>query len=392
MPVRNRFADLLPELTAFRHDLHMHPELQYDVERTAGRVVEGLRAAGVDAIHEGIGRTGVVALIHGRGRSAEDPGRVIGLRADMDALPIAEATGAAHASTIPGKMHACGHDGHTTMLLGAAKHLAETRAFDGTVALIFQPAEEGGAGAEAMVRDGLIERFGITEIYGMHNSPLVPVGQFAIRPGPFYAAVDSFRIDVRGKGGHAARPNNTVDTTLAASAIVLAVQSVVSRNTDPQQPLVISVTAFRTDSEAFNVIPDAATLRGTIRSFDEATREKALADLRRVIDSTAAAYGATAAFHFEEEPYPVMENHAPETDHAGNAARAVAGAVNMEAPRTTGGEDFAYMLRACPGAYIQIGNGPSAGLHHPEYDFNDEIIPIGCSYWVELTEQRLPVS
>ncbi|WGH77316.1 amidohydrolase [Jannaschia ovalis] len=387
MAIRNRFAELHPEITAFRHDLHRNPELLYDVGRTARKVAGALRAMGCDAVHEGIGRTGVVALIHGRAL-----GRTIGLRADMDALPIHEATGADHASTVPGKMHACGHDGHTAMLLGAARYLAETRNFAGTVAVVFQPAEEGGAGAEAMMRDGLIERFGIAEIYGMHNSPLLPAGAFAIRPGPFYAAVDSFRIAVRGRGGHAARPNNTVDTTLAASAIVVAVQSVVSRNTDPQQPLVISITAFRTETDAFNVIPDAATLRGTIRSFDEAAREKAVADLRRVIDLTAAAYGATAEFSFEEEPYPVMANHAAETDHAAEAARAVAGACDTDAPRTTGGEDFAYMLKACPGAYIQIGNGPSAGLHHPEYDFNDAIIPAGCSYWVELAERRLLLS
>ncbi|MEM7489876.1 MAG: M20 aminoacylase family protein [Pseudomonadota bacterium] len=385
MPIRNRLADLHPEITAWRRDFHQHPELLYDVHRTAGKVAELLRGFGCNAVHEGIGRTGIVALITGRA-----PGRTIGLRADMDALPIQEATGADHASTIPGKMHACGHDGHTAMLLGAAKYLAETRNFAGTVALIFQPAEEGGAGAEAMVRDGALTRFGVEEVYGLHNSPLLPVGQFAIRQGPFYAAVDSFKIEVRGKGGHAARPHGTVDTTLTASAIVLALQSVVSRNTDPQQPLVVSVTAFRTDTDAFNVIPDAATLRGTIRSFDKPTREKAIADIRRLIDATAAAYGASATFTFEEEPYPVMANHAAETGHAAEAARAVAGEVDTDAPRTTGGEDFAYMLEACPGAYIQLGNGPSAGLHHPEYDFNDDIIPIGCSYWVELVERRLP--
>ncbi|SDZ48534.1 hippurate hydrolase [Jannaschia faecimaris] len=385
MPVRNRFAELLPEITAWRRDLHENPELRYDVHRTAGIVAEKLRAFGCDDVVEGVGRTGVVGLIKGT-----KPGKTIGLRADMDALPILEATGAAHASKVPGKMHACGHDGHTAMLLGAAQYLAETRNFSGTVAVVFQPAEEGGAGAEAMVQDGLISRFGIEEIYGMHNSPLLPAGEFAIRAGAFYAAVDSFRIEVRGRGGHAARPNNTVDTTLTASAIVMALQSVVSRNTDPQQPLVVSVTAFRTDSDAFNVIPEAATLRGTIRSFDGPTREKCIADIHRIIDATAAAYGATAELSFEDAPYPVMVNHDSETDHAAAAARAVAGNVNTEAPRTTGGEDFAYMLQACPGAYIQVGNGPSAGLHHPEYDFNDEIIPVGCSWWVELAEQRLP--
>ncbi|WP_299652147.1 M20 aminoacylase family protein [uncultured Jannaschia sp.] len=385
MPIRNRFAELLPEITAWRRDLHAHPELQYDVHRTAATVTDRLRAFGCDEVHEGIGRTGVVGLIHGQAS-----GPTIGLRADMDALPIREATGADHASTVPGVMHACGHDGHTAMLLGAAKYLAETRNFAGTVAVVFQPAEEGGAGAKAMLEDRLIERFGIAEIYGMHNSPMLPAGAFAIRPGPFYASVDSFRIEVRGRGGHAARPQNTVDTTLTASAIVMALQSVVARNTDPQQPLVVSVTAFHTDTHAFNVIPDAATLRGTIRSFDKGTRAKAVDDIRRLVEATASAYGATAAFHLEEVPYPVMANHETETIYAAEAARAVAGHVDAEAPRTTGGEDFAYMLEACPGAYIQIGNGPSAGLHHPAYDFNDEIIPAGCSWWVTLAEQRLP--
>ncbi|MGB3407741.1 MAG: amidohydrolase [Jannaschia sp.] len=386
MPIRNRFAELHPEITAWRRDLHENPELLYETHRTAATVAEKLRAFGCDEVVEGVGRTGVVGVIHGKGGAG---GRTIGLRADMDALPILEATGAAHASRTPGKMHACGHDGHTAMLLGAAQYLAETRNFDGTVAVVFQPAEEGGAGAEAMVQDGLIDRFNISEIYGLHNSPLLGFGEFAIRPGPFYAAVDSFAIKVHGKGGHAARPNNTVDTTLTASAIVMALQSIVSRNTDPQQPLVVSVTSFRTETEAFNVIPEYATLRGTVRSFDMDVRAETLRRIEAVATLTAQSYGATADLVMEEEPYPVMSNHAAETDHCANAARAVAGACNTEAPRTTGGEDFAYMLEACPGAYIQLGIGKGPGLHHPEYDFNDEVIPIGCSYWVALAEARL---
>jgi hippurate hydrolase len=386
MRIRNRFAELHHEITAWRRDFHAHPELQYDVHRTAGRVADLLRGFGADAVVEGVGRTGVVGLIHGRGGSG---GRTIGLRADMDALPIQEATGADHASTVPGRMHACGHDGHTAMLLGAAKYLAETRNFDGTVAVVFQPAEEGGAGAEAMVRDGLIERFGISEIYGLHNSPFLDFGEFSIRPGPYYAAVDSFRIDVRGKGGHAARPNHCVDTTLAASAIVMGLQSVVSRNTDPGQALVVSITSFRTETEAFNVIPERATLRGTVRSFDMGVRAQALARIEALTTATARAYGAEASLHAEEEPYPVLDNHPVETEHCAAAARAVAGACDTDAAPTTGGEDFAYMLRACPGAYIRLGIGKGPGLHHPEYDFNDDVIPLGCSYWVELAEARL---
>ncbi|MBM7066032.1 M20 aminoacylase family protein [Actibacterium sp. 188UL27-1] len=386
MPIRNRFAELHTDITAWRRDIHAHPELQYDTPRTSALVAEKLRDFGCDEVVTGIGRTGVVALIHGKTRTS---GKTIGLRADIDALPILEATGAPHASTIQGKMHACGHDGHTAMLLGAAQYLAETRNFDGTVAVIFQPAEEGGAGAEAMVQDGLIPRFGISEIYGLHNSPYLPFGQFAIREGAFYAAVDSFKIQVHGKGGHAARPHVTVDTTLAASAIVMALQSVVSRNTDPQQPLVVSVTSLQTETDAFNVIPEHATLRGTVRSFDMELRAQTLDRIQAVVDLTAQSYGATATFSLEEEPYPVMTNHPDETQHCAAAARNVAGVCDTDIPRTTGGEDFAYMLQACKGAYIQLGVGDGPGLHHPEYDFNDEVIPIGCSYWVTLAESRL---
>ncbi|PUB19151.1 M20 aminoacylase family protein [Yoonia sediminilitoris] len=387
MPIRNRLAEMHDDITAWRHNFHMHPELLYDTHRTSGIVADKLHAFGCDEVVTGIGRTGVVGLIHGKTNTS---GRTIGLRADMDALPMTEATGADHASTVPGKMHACGHDGHTAMLLGAAQYLSETRNFDGTVAVIFQPAEEGGAGALAMVEDGLIDRFGISEVYGMHNSPLLPEGAFAIRSGPFYAACDIFEITVTGKGGHGARPNNVIDTTLAASALVMNLQSVVSRNTDPQQAAVVSVTSFRTESEAFNVIPETVTLRGTVRSFDAAVRKNIEARLKSIAALTAETYGATAEVDWPENGYPIMSNHPAETDFAAMAAQSVAGDCDTQAPRTTGGEDFAYMLQACPGAYIQIGNGPSKGLHHPEYDFNDAIIPTGASYWVTLAEQRLP--
>jgi hippurate hydrolase len=387
MPIRNRIAELHSDITAWRRDFHAHPELLYDVHRTAGIVADKLRVFGCDLVETGVGRTGVVGVIKGRSTGS---GRTIALRADMDALPIFEATGAAHASTVSGKMHACGHDGHTAMLLGAAQYLAETRNFDGTVVVVFQPAEEGGAGADEMVKDGMLERHGISEIYGMHNSPLLPLGAFAIRPGPFYAAVDVFEINVKGLGGHAARPNNTVDTTLAASAIVMALQQVVSRNTDPQQPAVLSVTSFRTESEAFNVIPEHVTLRGTVRTFDDGVRQMIGRRIKEITSLTAQSYGAQAQFEWSEVGYPATVNHPRETEFAAAAARAVAGDVNTDAPRTTGGEDFAFFLNACPGAYIQVGNGPTAGLHHPEYDFNDDVIPSGCSYWVELVEQRLP--
>lgn len=388
MPIRNRLAQMHEDITAWRRDFHMHPELLYDTQRTSGIVADKLRAFGCDEVVSGIGRTGVVGLIHGKSGKS---GRTIGLRADMDALPMIEATGADHASTIPGKMHACGHDGHTAMLLGAAQYLTETRNFQGTVAVIFQPAEEGGAGALAMVDDGLIERFGISEVYGMHNSPLLPEGAFAIRAGAFYAAVDLFEITLTGKGGHAARPNNVIDTTLAASALVMNLQSIVSRNTDPQQAAVISVTSFRTESEAFNVIPETVTLRGTVRSFDPDVRRDIEARIKSIANLTAQTYGAAAHVDWPEDGYPVMSNHAQETEFAVAAATQVAGTCDAQAPRTTGGEDFAYMLEACPGAYIQIGNGPTKGLHHPEYDFNDAIIPVGASYWVTLAEQRLPI-
>jgi len=388
MPIKNRLAEMHEEITAWRRDLHQHPELLYDTHRTSGIVAEKLREFGCDEVVEGIGRTGVVGVIRGRTDTA---GKVIGLRADMDALPIFEATGLDYASKTPGKMHACGHDGHTAMLLGAAKYLAETRNFDGTAVVIFQPAEEGGAGGEAMVRDGLIERFGIREIYGMHNSPGLPLGSFAIRPGPFYAATDTFSIAVKGLGGHAARPNATIDTTVVAAHVLLALQSIVSRNADPLKSIVVSVTSFRTESEAYNVIPEHVELRGTVRTFDAQLRALAEERLKALATNTAAAFGATAEVNWMKG-YPAMVNSGTETDFAAEVARKVAGTVDTEAPAIMGGEDFAYMLEACPGAYIQIGNGDSAQVHHPEYNFNDDAIPAGASYWAELVEFRLPAA
>ena len=387
MPVRNRFAELLPEITAWRRDFHEHPELQYDTHRTSGIVAKKLREFGCDEVVEGIGRTGVVGVIRGKSTGS---GRVVGLRADMDALPILEATGAPHASKTPGKMHACGHDGHTAMLLGAAKYLAETRNFDGTVVVIFQPAEEGGAGGKAMCDDGMMARWGIQEVYGMHNMPGLPVGQFAIRPGPFFAAADTFAIEVEGLGGHAAKPHETIDTTVVASHIVLALQTIASRNVDPTLQVVVSVTSFRTESEAHNVIPQTVELKGTVRTLDAGVRDLAEARLKAIAETTAAAFGATARVNYHRN-YPVMVNAAAETEHAAAAAARVAGACN-DSPLIMGGEDFAFMLEERPGAYILVGNGDTAMVHHPAYDFDDNAIPVGCSWWAEIVESRMPAA
>ncbi|MGR3291166.1 MAG: M20 aminoacylase family protein, partial [Paracoccaceae bacterium] len=383
---KNRFAELHPEISVWRRDLHEHPELMYDTHRTSGIVAEKLREFGCDEVVTGIGRTGVVGIIKGR---TDTRGHVVGLRADMDALPIIEASGVKYTSQTPGKMHACGHDGHTAMLLGAAKYLAETRNFDGSVAVVFQPAEEGGAGGEAMVKDGLIERFGIKEIYGMHNSPGLAVGEFAIRSGAFYAATDQFEINVIGKGGHAAMPQAVVDTTLIASNIVMSFQSIASRNAEPIKSIVVSVTSFRTESDAFNVIPETVVLRGTIRTFDSDLRALAEQRLKDIATHTAAVYGGRVEINWMRG-YPAMVNAEAETDIAADIGKKIAGSVDADTPPIMGGEDFAYMLEVCPGAYIQIGNGDTAEVHHPEYDFNDEAIPAGCSYWAELVETRMP--
>ena len=385
MPVRNRIAEMQPEIAAWRRDFHEHPELLFDTHRTAGIVAEKLRAFGCDEVVEGIGRTGVVGVIRGR---SDSQGRVVGLRADMDALPILEATGAGHASRTPGLMHACGHDGHTAMLLGAAKYLAETRNFDGTVVVIFQPAEEGGGGGREMVEDGMMERWNIQEVYGMHNMPGLALGQFAIRPGAFFAATDQFVIDVEGKGGHAAKPQQTIDTTVVASHIVVALQTIASRNVDPTKQVVVSVTSFETESKAFNVIPQKVRMKGTVRTLAEDVRALAEARLRKIAGATAEAFGATVRIDYMKG-YPVMVNSEAETGFAAEAARRVAGTC-AEAPLVMGGEDFAYMLEARPGAYILVGNGDTAMVHHPEYDFDDAAIPAGASWWVEIAESRMP--
>ncbi len=389
MPLINRFAELHTDITAWRRDIHEHPELLFDTERTSSLVAKKLREFGCDIVKEGIGQTGVVGVIKGKQDSA---GKVIGLRADIDALPILEATNLPYASKTAGKMHACGHDGHTAMLLGAAQYLCETRNFDGTAVVVFQPAEEGGGGGLEMVKDGLIEDYNIQEIYGLHNWPGIPVGQFAIRPGPFFAATNTFKVEVTGKGGHAAKPDATVDTTLVASHIVVALQSVASRTIDPLEAVVVSVTSFETESKAYNVIPERVELRATLRTLKADVCTLAKSQITQITENTAAAYGATAKVTFLGGEYPAMVNAEAQTVFAADVARSVAGPHNVDdnAPPTMGGEDFSFMLEACPGSYILMGNGDTADVHHPEYNFNDEAIPVGCSYWVGLIETGMP--
>jgi hippurate hydrolase len=386
MPIINRFADLSEEITEWRRDIHAHPELLYDTHRTAELVADKLKAFGVDEIATGIGQTGVVGVIRGKSNNS---GKVIGLRADMDALPLEEITGKPYASTIPGKMHACGHDGHTAMLLGAAKYLAETRNFDGTAVVIFQPAEEGGAGAKAMIEDGLMDRFGIQEVYGMHNLPGAPVGTFHIRPGSIMAAADRLRIEIEGTGCHAAKPHEGVDTILVGAHIVQAVQSIASRNTDPLKSVVVSLTTFNAGFTD-NVIPQTAVLRGTVRTLDPEIRDMAEARLKQIVPTIAEAYGAKATIHYKRD-YPITSNHEAQTEFAAGIAREIAGADNVDTdvPPTMGGEDFSFMLEERPGAFIFAGNGDTAMLHHPAYDFNDDLIPVGCSYWVKLVETAM---
>ncbi|MDP1667597.1 M20 aminoacylase family protein [Phaeovulum sp.] len=388
MPPKNRFAELLPEITAWRRDFHENPELLFDVHRTAAKVAALLRGFGCDEVVEGIGKTGVVGVIKGK---TDAKGRVIGLRADMDALPIIEATGLPYASKTPGKMHACGHDGHTAMLLGAAKYLSETRNFDGTAVLIFQPAEEGGGGGREMVNDGMMERWGIQEVYGMHNMPGIPVGQFSIRPGALMAAADQFEVVVTGKGGHAAKPHETIDTTLVAAQIVVAMQSIASRNVDPLKQVVVSICTFRTESEAFNVIPQTVLLRGTVRTMDPAVQDFVEARVKALAEGTAQAFGATAKVDYQRG-YPVTMNAPENTEHAVKVAQAVSGRVDADTAPLMGAEDFSFMLNARPGAYIFLGNGDTAMVHHPAYNFDDNAIPFGSSWYAGMVEERMPAA
>ena len=385
MPIINRVAEMQDNVAEWRRHLHQNPEILYEVHETAKFVAEKLRSFGCDVVETGIGKTGVVGII--KGRHGEGP--VVGFRADMDALPILEASGKPWASRTPGKAHSCGHDGHTAMLLGAAQYLAETRNFKGSVAVIFQPAEEGGAGALAMINDGFMEKFDIRQVFGMHNEPRLPVGHFAIRKGSVMAAADSFEITVHGRGSHAAQPHLSVDPVLASAHIVVALQSIVSRETDPLKSLVVTVATVH-GGEANNVIPGLVKLTGTVRTLLPETRDFAEKRLTEVAQATAVAHGATADVAYRRG-YPVTFNHAEETDFAADVASRVAGpkSVKTDAPPHMGAEDFSYMLEKRPGAFIFIGNGDTATLHNPAYDFNDEAIPYGVSYWVTLAETAL---
>ncbi len=396
MPIINRIAEFHADMTAWRRDIHTHPELGYEEHRTSDIVAAKLAEWGI-AVHRGLAGTGVVGTLKGRGEGA----RAIGLRADMDALPMPEANTFDHASRHDGKMHACGHDGHTTMLLGAARYLAETRNFDGTVHFIFQPAEEGRGGGRRMIEEGLFRQFDCEQVYGLHNWPDLPANTIAVHPGPVMAAADQFTITVDGHGGHAAIPHKAVDPVLVAAHIITAVQSLVSRFTDPADSAVVSVTWVQAGT-TYNVIPDEAKLHGTVRTFNEATRARIEQQLGRMAESIAAGFGAKASLEFRPG-YPATVNTEAEARVAAAVAAKVVGEANLSwAPDpTTAAEDFGYMLRERPGAYIWLGHGaqgndghggPGCRLHNPHYDFNDDILTTGASYWATLVETILPRS
>jgi amidohydrolase len=386
MSINPAIQELAAAAQAWRRDIHQHPELLYDVERTAAFVAERLKEFGCDEVASGIGRTGVVGVIRGKG---PERAKTIGLRADMDALPIQETTNLSYRSMNAGKMHACGHDGHTAMLLGAARYLTQSRNFSGTAVVIFQPAEEGGAGGKAMLDDGLMERFGINEVYGMHNWPTLPIGAFAIRTGPFLAAADRFAINIEGRGSHAALPHFGADPVIAGAQIVTALQTIVARNIDPLDSCVVSVTCFNAGATD-NVIPQTAQLRGTTRTLVNKTRDFAEKRIREIATGIGAALGVSVDIQYVRG-YPPTINHPEQTDFAASIARKIVGdeSVATDVPPVMGAEDFSYMLEARPGAFIFIGNGDSASLHHPAYDFNDAALPYGMSYWAQLVETTL---
>lgn len=387
MPIKNRFAELYPTIVEWRHDFHRNPELQYELPKTAAKVADLLRSFGCDEVVEGVGKSGVVGVIHGQ---VDTSRRVIGLRADMDALPIDEKSDVLYKSEVPGVMHACGHDGHTSMLLGAAQYLCETRNFDGKAAVIFQPAEEGGAGAKAMIDDGLVTRFNIDEFYGIHNMPGIETGKFAIRQGPLMASADRFKIILTGKGGHAAMPHLAVDTTLVAAQILVNLNLIVSRSIDPLKRVVVTAGTFKTDSSALNVIANTVELEGSVRSLDEDMRDLVQERLHQVAEGTAAANQCEITIEYERG-YPITDNNEEATQHAISVASSVS-EVDTDTPPIMPSEDFAYMLMEKPGAFIFLGNGDSQMLHNPEYIFDDEAIPFGSSWYAGMVEERLPIT
>ena len=387
MPIKNRFAELYPTIVKWRHDFHRNPELQYELPKTAAKVADLLRSFGCDEVVEGVGKSGVVGVIHGQ---VDRSRRVIGLRADMDALPIDEKSDVLYKSEVPGVMHACGHDGHTSMLLGAAQYLCETRNFDGKAAVIFQPAEEGGAGAKAMIDDGLVTRFNIDEFYGIHNMPGIETGKFAIRQGPLMASADRFKIILTGKGGHAAMPHLAVDTTLVAAQILVNLNLIVSRSIDPLKRVVVTAGTFKTDSSALNVIANTVELEGSVRSLDEDMRDLVQERLSQVAEGTAAANQCEITIEYERG-YPITDNNEEATQHAISVASSVS-EVDTDTPPIMPSEDFAYMLMEKPGAFIFLGNGDSQMLHNPEYIFDDEAIPFGSSWYAGMVEERLPIT
>ncbi|WP_425080509.1 M20 aminoacylase family protein [Ruegeria arenilitoris] len=386
MPVVNRIADFSADMAAWRRHLHSIPELEFECYETSAFVTDRLREFGVDELHEGIAKTGIVAIINGQGE-----GPTIGLRADMDALPIPEETGVSYASKNPGKMHACGHDGHTTMLLGAARYLTETRNFRGRVALIFQPAEEEGGGAGVMVEEGIMDRFNISQVYALHNAPGFAEGSFYTTPGPIMAAVDTFEVHIQGVGGHGAMPHETRDPVMAACGIAQAIQTIVSRNHYALDDLVVSVTQIHTGT-VNNVIPDTAFINGTVRTFDPAVQKMVIERMEQIVQGQATSYGVTARLDYEKN-YPATINDAEKAGFAADVARDISGAdrVTANAGREMGAEDFSYMLQARPGAYLFLGQGEGAGLHHPKYNFNDEIAPVGASFFARIVEKAQPL-
>ncbi len=386
MPVVNRIAEFSADMAAWRQYLHSIPELEFECHETAAFVAERLREFGVDELHEGIAKTGIVAIINGQGA-----GPTIGLRADMDALPIPEETGVDYASRNPGRMHACGHDGHTTMLLGAARYLAETRNFAGRVALIFQPAEEEGGGAGVMVEEGIMDRFDIAQVYALHNAPGIAEGAFHTTPGAIMAAVDTFHVYIQGVGGHGAMPHEARDPVMAACGIAQALQTIVSRNHHALDDLVVSVTQIHTGT-VNNVIPDTAYINGTVRTFDPTVQKMVMERMEQIVQGQAASYGVEARLDYEVN-YPATINDAGKARFAADVARDISGPDNVidNMTRNMGAEDFSYMLNARPGAYLNLGQGDSAGLHHPKYNFNDEIAPVGASFFARIVEKAQPL-